>query len=223
MRANSNPRTIDSLKSTILSPALTTHFAVLIKPPREVEAFLRNENRFETFDAGGTKLNEIMLLCSDATLPGSTLFTHEVTNDYPGVTEKMAYRRQYDDYSSFGFYVDQNYEIIEFFESWINFIVNENDRDNYSQSNVSYRINFRDDYAGEMAITKFERDAGAIINTQQQNATATTTPRKILNYKFIKAFPISIDSMPVSYEGATILKCNVNFTYLRYVRERLTK
>lgn len=221
MRANSNPRTIDSLKSTILSPALTSHFAVLIKPPVEVEKFLINPNRFETFDAGGTKLNEIMLLCSEASLPGSTLFTHEVTNDYPGVTEKMAYRRQYDDYSSFSFYVDINYEIIEFFESWMNFIVNEDNRNDYSKANVSYRMKFRDDYAGEIAITKFERDSGVVINTRQTNTIAT--PRKILNYQFVKAFPISIDSMPVSYEGSTVLKCNVNFTYLRYVRERLTK
>jgi len=61
---------------------------------------------------------------------------------------------------------------------------------------------------------------GAVINTQ--NTTPSLSGPRV-NYQFIQAFPISIDPMPVSYENTTVLKCNVNFTYLRYIRERLTK
>ena len=39
----------------------------------------------------------LRLLCCDASLPGSGMATHEVTGDFHGVTEKMAYRRIYDD------------------------------------------------------------------------------------------------------------------------------
>lgn len=218
------PRTIASIKNTILHPALTSHFAVRITPPSGVSEFLDSDGRINNFFE---KLDGLCLLCSDATLPGSSLFTHEVTNDYPGVTEKMVYRRQYDDFSSFQFYVDANYDIIEMFEGWINYIVGEGDpfsRDSYRNSNASYRMKFRDSYtSGSFSITKFERNIGSVVNRQNNTIDTNSLVGPKLTYDFIRAFPISIDSMPVSYEGGTILKCNVNFNYLRYVRERLTK
>lgn len=220
LQANISPRTIDSLKSTILSPALTSHFAVKIQLPfqQEFRNFLTSTGRFDSFNINS--LDNISLMCTNATLPGSSLFTHEVTNDYPGVTEKMVYRRQYDDFSSFTFYVDLKYEVIELFESWMNYIVKEDNRESYRNYRASYRMKFRDDYVGSIGITKFERSMGAVVNTQN-TTPALTGPR--LDYQYIHAFPISIDSMPVSYESSTVLKCNVNFTYLRYIRQRFTK
>jgi hypothetical protein len=222
------PRRIADLKSAILEPALTSHFAVRITPPPNVISFLSAEGRIANLT---DKLDTLCLLCSDATLPGSSLFTHEVTSDYPGVTEKMVYRRQYDDYSSFQFYVDAKYDIIEMFDGWINYIVGEGDgdrfpRDAYKNPNASYRMKFRDGakgYTGQLSIIKFERNIGSALNRQNNTIDTNSLQGPKLIYEFVKAFPISIDSMPVSYEGGTILKCNVNFNYLRYVRERLTK
>lgn len=220
------PRRIADIKSAILHPALTSHFAVRITPPQNVISFLNQEGRIENLTG---KLDNLCLLCSDATLPGSSLFTHEVTSDYPGVTEKMVYRRQYDDYSSFQFYVDAKYDIIEMFDGWVNYIVGEGDRfsrDAYKNPNVSYRMKFRDGekgYTGQLSIIKFERNIGSAVNTQNNTVNTNSLEGPKLIYEFVKAFPISIDSMPVSYEGGTILKCNVNFNYLRYVRTRITK
>jgi hypothetical protein len=39
-------------------------------------------------------------------------------------------------------------------------------------------------------------------------------------YQFINAYPISINSMPVSYDASQLLKCTVSFTYSRYVITR---
>ena len=38
-----------------------------------------------------------------------------------------------------------------------------------------------------------------------------------LEYEFINAFPISITSMPVSYEASSLLKCSVSLSYIRYI------
>jgi hypothetical protein len=217
LKAPISSKKISDIKSTILSPALTSHFSVKIVPPQNVINFVGNENRIPGFTL--EKLDELTLLCSEATLPGSSLFTSEVTGDFTGVTEKMVYRRQYDDQSSFTFYVDQNYSIIEFLEGWMNYIVNENLQEEYLSENASYRMNFRDDYAGQIAVTKFERNMGQVVNTGKINETPPNNSTR-LDYNFIKAYPISIDSMPVSYENGTILKCTVNFTYIRYVRTR---
>jgi hypothetical protein len=218
IKAPISSKKISDIKNTILSPALTSHFSVKIVPPPDVIKFVDDENRIRGFTLD--KLDELSLLCSEATLPGSSLFTNEVTGDFTGVTEKMVYRRQYDDQSSFTFYVDQDYNVIEFLEGWMNFIVNEDDQKKYLSENASYRMKFRDDYAGQIVITKFERNMGQVVNTGKTNEVSSNTSTR-LDYNFIKAYPISIDSMPVSYENGTILKCTVNFTYIRYVRSRI--
>ena len=65
-------------------------------------------------------------------------------------------------------------------------------------------MNYVDDYAcSGMKITKFESD------------TYTKTGNS-LTYNFIKAFPIAINSMPVSYDSSQLLKCTVSMTYIRY-------
>jgi hypothetical protein len=40
---------------------------------------------------------------------------------------------------------------------------------------------------------------------------------RILQYQFTNAYPISIDSMPVSYDSSQVLKCTVAFNYSRYI------
>jgi hypothetical protein len=212
LKGDSNPKKIKDIKATILRPALTSHFAIKIVPPEGLIQFLQNQARFGS-QFSQSFLDNLVILCESATLPGSTLYTHEVTNDFPGVTERMAYRRQYDNQSSFTFIVDQNYDIIEFLEGWKNFIVNEDNQNLFKTRQASYRMKFKNQYAGELAITKFERNLGVKEDRQADS--------KILNYTFIDAFPISIDSMPVSYETGTVLKCSVNFTYTRYVRQRI--
>jgi len=38
-----------------------------------------------------------------------------------------------------------------------------------------------------------------------------------LEYEFLKAYPISIDSIPVTYDTSQLLKCTVNFNFSRYL------
>ena len=53
-----------------------------------------------------------------------------------------------------------------------------------------------------MGVTKFEKDEG-----------------RPLHYSFYDAYPIAINSMPLSYSSTDVLKCTVSMTYLRYVIE----
>ena len=47
--------------------------------------------------------------------------------------------------------------------------------------------------------------------------------RSNITYEFIGAYPISISSMPVSYEASSLLKCTVSMSYLRYVMTEVIK
>jgi len=126
------------------------------------------------------------------------------------VTEKMAYRRIYDDSIDLTFYVDHNYKVIDYLNSWMNYVVGEGSflsNDQYKDLTSFYRMNWPKDYRCDIFLTKFEKDYGTRGGSN-----------KTLKYQFIGAFPTNLVSIPVSYEGSDLLKATVSFTYLRYVR-----
>jgi hypothetical protein len=210
------PQKMSKVVRTLLKPALTSHFQCWFYPTPGASSWMKE--RGFTFDTSSSEF--ISLSCADASLPGSSLITNEITSDYHGVTEKHVYRKQFDDRADFTFYVDHNsadplndnfpqeknsYDIIWFFENWISYIADESNnaiggKPSGNSSDYFYRTKFPKDYQTEIYITKFERD--------YTNA--------YLNYTFLQAFPIAINSMPVTYESSQLLKCNVSFSYTRY-------
>ena len=195
-------RNIDTIKSALLRPALTSHFDVQIGLP---QGELGNKLRRVL---GGTTVQQdrLNLMCSEAVLPGSSLATTEVNNDYTGVTERHAYRRIYDETIDLSFYIDASqYLPIKFFETWISEIVNE-DQDEAINPAYSYRARYPDEYMNKqgLKVIKFERD----LKSQ-------------LQYTFVNSYPRSITSMPITYDGSSLLKCSVQMTYMRYVIKNL--
>ena len=206
------PKTVADVVSNLLQPSLTSHFDVLIGLPssslgQSLRSFL------------GPNQDKLHLMCSDASLPGSSLATTEQTNDFTGVTERHAYRRIYDETIDLTFYVDaDNYWPIRFFEEWISAIVNE-DQEEALAKDYFYRVKFPDDYIADqgLKIVKFEKN----IETSQRQGNrykALPTPSAgSLEYKFVRSFPRSITSMPVSYDASSLLKCSVQMSYIRYL------
>lgn len=198
---------MSELKQKLLRPAQTSVYMVDITTGSPIRNFAaaRGLNL-------GTDGELINISCCEASLPGSSLATHEVTNDYHGVTEKMAYRRIYDDSIDLTFYVDHSYKVIEYLNSWMNYIVGEGstfDTEQYKDATAFYRMNWPQNYRADIYLTKFEKDYGT---KGGMNAT--------LKYQFISAFPTNLVSIPVSYESSDLLRVTVSFHYLRYVRTR---
>jgi len=188
------------IKQKLLRPALTSHFQCVFNPP--------DVSQIRQYYLEGGQGNTITLLCSDASLPGSSVLTNEINDDYTGVTERLGYRRQYDNTTDFTFYVDHGtgnggYNVIRLFEEWIRYAMGETTE--APDSNYYYRVRYPDEpvtgYRTEMFIQKFERDFLG----------------NYLEYVFVRAYPIAITSMPVSYNASELLKCTVSFTYNRYV------
>tara|TARA_B100000927_G_scaffold258851_1_gene227512 strand:+ start:277 stop:1197 length:921 start_codon:yes stop_codon:yes gene_type:complete len=208
---------IKGLRTKILAPALTSHYEVKI-PRATAEQLSGNAagalNKILDPILGTDGQENLNISCSEASLPGSQIATFEVKNDYAGVTERYAHRRMYDDRIDFTFYVDSNqYLPIRFFESWMKFVTGESGTrtDGETRELVNpgyhYRMNFPETYRCErgLKIVKFERDY-----------------QSSLEYEFIGAYPLSVASMPLSYESSNLLKCTVSMTYLRYVITELT-
>jgi hypothetical protein len=211
------------LKEVLLHPAMTSHYTLEI-PYNSFKGWL--DLKFSAIFSKGAgvpgNMQEILSLsCSDATIPGSTFFTHEVQNDRTGVTEKIPYRRVYDDQASFSFYVDDQYSILAFFESWMAYIANEKYGGNpdIKNNNYFYRINYPGDSttttykAKNMILTKFEKNYN--IDSKYKDKNDRSTPRE-LKYIFMDAYPISLSSIPISYDQSSLLKVNVSFAFTRY-------
>jgi hypothetical protein len=201
-------RTINDIKSNILQPATTSHFEVTIPLP--------NERTFRNFlNSNGVSFDldeqeRLNLLCSEAILPGSSLATLELDN---------AYRRVFDDRIDLTFYVDaKNYLPIKFFETWVKYISGEQIAENNPRGkgirsgDYFYRMQYPNTYVSDqgLKVIKFEKDFGS------------TKGGKTLQYTFVRSFPISVASMPISYDSSSLLKCTVSLTYIRYYIESLT-
>jgi hypothetical protein len=211
-------KNVADLKRTLLKPALTSHFEIAMDSPFKAGGTQGGQSSLSKFGVRFEQ-DQLNLMCSEVSLPGSNLATLELTSDHTGVTERHAYRRIFDDRLDFTFYVDAaNYMPIRFFEAWIDWIVGFDGGDTRDASSY-YRAKYRDDYAVDgLKITKFEKSSPAA--NSREEAVRRGQPATSLTYGFVKAYPISINSMPVSYEASSLLKCTVSMTYMRYYIDR---
>ena len=208
--------TVDKIVSDLLEPALTSIYQVTIKDPKQLNEqgdsfadYLSKQGLSVLFSPGldVERKNKLQLFCSEATLPGSSMATANLDNDFTGVSEKYAHRRVFDETIDLTFYCDaKEYLPIRFFESWMSYMTNDtNDR---HTGEFHYRMKFPAKYKGGLEITKFEKNLFS-----QDPVRGRTRP---LTYNFIVAFPRAISSLPVSYEASDLLKCTVSFSYTRY-------
>ena len=206
-----NNLSVSKIKANLLNVAQSSLYRMTIPIPSDVRGTLNlSDGDFEN----------INLLCCEATLPGSSLTTHEVNNDYHGMTEKMAYRRLYDETIGLTFYVDRNYKVIEMLEGWLDYITGIDNKGTYKNPYVSYRMAYPSSYKANMFLTKFEKDH--FTRDFSNTRGSTTTSRTVLDYTFVNAFPLSLTAIPVSYDGSEVLKCSASFNFIRYVMEKST-
>tara|TARA_Y100000401_G_C8319129_1_gene224189 strand:+ start:1011 stop:1793 length:783 start_codon:yes stop_codon:yes gene_type:complete len=202
-----NKKSIADLKNTILSPSLTSLYKVNIPLPEKVGNAVSKKIKVDQ--------ESISILCSSASLPGSSLMTHEIMNDRTGVSEFHAHRRQFDNKIELEFYVDSDqYGPIAYFEYWMDYISEYSETGKQSRSTAGfYTMQYPDYYTTDsFTVHKFEKDI---------NEKGTHTPR--LEYCFYNAFPLSINSMPVSYNTSSLLKCVVTMSYSRYKLENVNE
>ena len=213
------PYKTSELKSRITNLAQTSVYQLKIQPPAGLFSLLKEVGRDLDYNRAGENLE---LLCDSAVLPGSSFATHEPTNDYAGVTEKMAYRRMYDGTLDLSFMVDRNYNVIEMLDGWLDFISGvgiTGSRQSYKSRHVNYRMTYPEQYRTELYLTKFEKDVSYPDDFGDVIEGVIDPPKQLL-YTFVGAFPSSVTSTPVSYGPSDVLRVNVSFSYMRYVRER---
>ena len=190
-----------SIANRLVGPlAQTNHFLVTFSTlTPSVESYLarytkiRNVKEFLSRRAG--------ILCSDASLPTSTLATAEVKDNFMGIPRQYAHTRFYTDID-FSFYIDEDYTLLKIFEGWMEYISSGSNSFARQDDQAYYRrMQYPDSYkCNNMFINKFEKNY-----------------KRTLRYRFVNVFPKAINPVPVSYGAADILKVSVSFNFDRYI------
>ena len=199
--------------SKIGNLSLSNNYLVKINLPSALKVVL---NDF-------SNIGNIPLLCSSASLPGSTFATSEVKDNFIGITQEFAHTRLYTDID-FTYYIDSEYVSLRVFEAWMDFIGGKDTRildtirsglllesvnsgaNSASSKGVYRRFAYPDSYKVDMSLYKFERDFN--------------NSKDYLVYNFYNAFPKSLSATPVSYGASELLQVTVTMNYDRYVSYR---
>ena len=195
---------INDIRSRFQTVALDNKYQVFMEPNLNVynaAADVGISRRFVDEDLG--------LYASDAVLPGSSFADVEVSGDRQGITERMPFKRIYDDVT-LTFMVDRDYKVLKYFEAWMQLINPLHGDTDGKADNQVMTLNYPKDYKCTMSVVKFNKDyfrrGGAYVY-----------------YCFVRSWPLSISSVPVNYDSGSVLKLNVTFRYERYVMENVTR
>lgn len=151
----------------------TTKFEVLIIPPSSNEL-------------GFMSSGDVSLLAESAVLPKLDIRTERLK--IYGPSEPRPIDIDYGETMSISFYLDNKMNLRDFFERWINLVVNKS----------SFNVNYQREYvSNEITITKLD-NKDDVVRT----------------YTFKEAFPISIQASNLSYSSVDQFdKIEVTFAY----------
>jgi len=128
-------------------------------------------------------LENIMLLCDQATLPGVSYSTTQIRTF--GEFRETPYEKLFDN-ASFSFYVDKELYVKYMFDQWINSIQDPDTR----------KFNYYDSYTTDLSI-----DVQDLLNRTRYTLT------------MFECYPKAINSIQLDYAAKDIMKINVTMQY----------
>jgi len=160
-----------------------------------------------------SRASKISFLAYEATLPGTSFQTAEVSGDVQGLTQSYAIKKIFPPVD-ISFYIQADYGTIVYFEEWMNKISSLQGKPTINTS--FYKFNYPDTYKyADINIVKYERDFRSQSDRLKPKGSIKD-PRSI-TYSLLKAYPVNIISIPVSYEASSILRTTITFNYDRYI------
>ena len=172
-------------KSKFGGLAQTNKFIVRITPPSKV--FAGAGDSFPTME-------ELTFFCSTTNLPGKTINTFDYKPIAYGQVNKMPISRSNDSFTT-TFFGDSNYLIMNFFQRWLNFIVQ--DGGEVFDSRGYREIGYKEDYACTIEIIGYDHDS-----------------RETVTYTLFEAYPTQIGAVAMGWEqNDTTIQIPIEFTY----------
>lgn len=180
--------------------ALPTHSYLVRFAPFKSSGLTKALNSYTTVNK-----DKLIMRCDNAILPGVSLIKEEAIRRYGyGPTETVPYNVNFGDFT-LQWIVDSNSEIVDFFNKWINLIVNHDSSGGADMTSTGefnnyqpYEVGFKDDYSNSKV--------SVFVYDRQLNRT--------IEYSIFDAFPISIQSINLAWgDENQMLKYNVTFAF----------
>lgn len=160
----------------------------------------------------------VNFMAYEAVLPGTSFETSQVFGDRQGITEQYPTKRVYPQVDV-SFYVDNNYDVINFFETWMEKI-----HPHRFDGHVYSKFEYPNSYESDIFITKFERNFRAQEDRLKEGGEVGKDNEVRITYTLRKAYPTNIISIPVSYGQSDLLRTTITFNYDYYsFRRKINK
>ena len=155
------------------------------------------------------------LFCDEAQLPNVGTMTGNLTGRYTGQgSVAYAHTPVYTEFQ-IGWMCDANMSPLKFLTAWHDFIIGNTRKSGGStletmkgvsrlENNRSFIIRYPDEYVCDVRITKLEMG-----QTEE-------TRRASISYLMERAFPISIDAVPLAYGNSQLTRVTATFQYARH-------
>ena len=167
-------------------------------------------------DVSNATRESMELLCNSVSLPSVQAATGQVNGYYTGHSMKYPTMKMHNDLS-LSFICDANMTAYKVFHAWFDKIFQEFDNggdeidmmEGWTNSpdrdrNRYVRVRYPDEYQMSILIDKFE--PGPVNRSQS----------KSMRYWFQKAYPYSIDAVPLDAGATTLVTCTVNMYYEKF-------
>lgn len=143
--------------------------------------------------------NQLRFLCKTVDLPELNIQVAEIKNKGYGPVQYSPTDLQYPALSTV-FMVDGDYGVLKFFHRWMQEIVNYDISGGYLSANGNlspYEFGYKEDYIGTVDVFMY-----------------SASREKFYNYKFGKAFPVTIGNITASWENNDeLLNLPITFMY----------
>ena len=165
------------------------------------------------------------MFCNEAQLPNVSTAQGQHNGIYLGSGQVNYPHTRVFTELQLGFLCDANLTALKYMQDWVDFIFSGEHNEQGSEKsgydlasmqavsetsgagrteNRSIRLNYRDDYACSLAITKTEMGGN------------TATERAPITYVLEKAYPYAIDAVPLQFGTSQLTQVTVQFSYMRH-------
>ena len=167
------------------------------------------------------------MFCSEAQLPNTNTAQGQTNGIYVGSgSVNYPHTRIFTEFQ-LGFMLDANLTALKYLQDWVDLIfsgdtnygeqgenkvgqsLSQMQTDAYGQAdkfpeNRNIRLNYRDDYVCDIAITKTEQ------------GPSSPTERAPITYILEQAYPYAIDAVPLQFGSSQITQVTAQFSYMRH-------
>jgi hypothetical protein len=167
-------------------------------------------------DNGLGDIRDMMLLCDEASLPGSYAATNEIDGLYTGRLIQYPQGRLYNDFT-LSFILTNKLNPSKFFDIWMYYMFPEYDLN--SGQRIEYKDRSRRSLRTNVTTLQYYDNVvcNAIEVTKFYKTPSAPNGGNSALYQMFKAYPYNVQTVPLGYGASTLNKLQVQFRYEKFV------